>query len=139
MTDPGIAGRSHRNAPTVRYDPTYEELAELLDGEPRYRVDQVWDGLHQRGDEIEDLSNVPKSLRAWLAGKLPLALTPELESISDDGETVKWRAAGSSDRDRPHALPRSNDGLRVLTSRVRHGMRILCNRSVGVRPSSLRR
>ena len=90
MTDPGIAGRSHRNAPTVRYDPTYEELAELLDGEPRYRVDQVWDGLHQRGDEIEDLSNVPKSLRAWLAGKLPLALTPELESISDDGETVKW-------------------------------------------------
>ena len=30
------------------YDLSREELAGLLDGEPAYRVRQVWDGLHQR-------------------------------------------------------------------------------------------
>jgi 23S rRNA (adenine2503-C2)-methyltransferase len=90
MTALDVTGRSHRDAPTLRYDPTRDELAALLDGEPRYRVDQVWDGLHERGDELEDLTNVPKALRARLADALPLGLTPEHESISDDGETVKW-------------------------------------------------
>ena len=88
LTD--VAGRSHRDAPVLRYDPTREELASLLDGEPRYRLDQVWDGIHERGEEIDDLTNVPKALRARLAEELPLALTPEVESVSDDGETVKW-------------------------------------------------
>ncbi len=74
----------------LRYDPTRTELAELLADEPGYRVDQVWSGIHQRGAEIEDLSNVPKALRARLAEELPLGLTPEHESVSDDGETVKW-------------------------------------------------
>ena len=90
MTERHVAGRSHREAPTLRYDPSREELAELLDGEPRYRLDQVWDGIHERGEEIDDLTNVPKALRARLAEALPLALTPEVESISDDGATVKW-------------------------------------------------
>lgn len=90
MTERHVAGRSHREAPTLRYDPSREELAELLDGEPRYRIDQVWDGIHERGEEIDDLTNVPKALRARLAEALPLGLTPEVESISDDGATVKW-------------------------------------------------
>ena len=90
MTERHVAGRSHRETPTLRYDPSREELAELLDGEPRYRLDQVWDGIHERGEEIDDLTNVPKALRARLAEALPLALTPEVESISDDGATVKW-------------------------------------------------
>ncbi len=90
MTEGHVAGRSHREAPTLRYDPSREELAELLDGEPRYRLDQVWDGIHERGEEIDDLTNIPKALRARLAEALPLALAPEVESISDDGATVKW-------------------------------------------------
>ena len=90
MTERHVAGRSHREAPTLRYDPSREELAELLDGEPRYRLDQVWDGIHERGEEIDDLTNVPKALRARLAEALPLGLTPEVESVSDDGATVKW-------------------------------------------------
>ena len=90
MTGLEIVGRSHRDAPTLRYDPSRNELADLLDGEPRYRLDQVWNGLHERGDDLEDLTNVPKALRARLAEQLPLGLTPEHESISDDGETVKW-------------------------------------------------
>ena len=90
MSSPVILGRSHRDAPMLRYDPSREELAQLLAGEPGYRVDQVWTGIHERGPEIEELSNVPKALRARLAEELPLGLVPEHESVSDDGETVKW-------------------------------------------------
>ena len=42
--------RSLAIVPT-RYDVTRSELADLLGGEPRYRVDQVWDGLY---DELLD-------------------------------------------------------------------------------------
>ena len=38
-------GRATRG-PT-RYGATRDELAELLAGEPRYRVDQVWEGLYR--------------------------------------------------------------------------------------------
>ena len=90
MTSLDVIGRSHRDAPVLRYDPNRDELAALLDGEPRYRLDQVWAGIHERGEEIDDLTNLPKALRARLTDELPLALTPEVESISDDGDTVKW-------------------------------------------------
>ena len=36
------------------------------------------------------MSNIPKPLRTRLGEELPLALTPVAESISDDGQTVKW-------------------------------------------------
>ncbi len=68
-------------APVLRFDPSREELALLLEGEPRYRLDQLWTGLHERGDEIDDLTNLPKALRARLDAELPLALSP-------DGATV---------------------------------------------------
>lgn len=90
MTGIEVAGRSHRDAPVLRYDPSRAELAVLLADEPRYRVDQVFDGIHERGADLDALTNVPKILRARLADELPLALAPEHESISDDGETVKW-------------------------------------------------
>ena len=90
MTPLEPAGRSHRDAATLRYDLTRDELASLLDGEPSYRTDQVWQALHQRGTDLADVSNVPKALRTRLAGLLPLGLTPELRTVSDDGETVKW-------------------------------------------------
>jgi 23S rRNA (adenine2503-C2)-methyltransferase len=76
--------------PRTRYDWTRDQLAELLDGQPRYRVDQVWQGLHDQGTDPEDWSNVPKALRATVAAHLPRALSPAAESVSDDGETVKW-------------------------------------------------
>ena len=36
MTSLDVTGRSHREAPVLRYDPNRDELAALLDGEPRY-------------------------------------------------------------------------------------------------------
>ncbi len=72
------------------YDPTREELAALLEGEPRYRLDQLWQGLYEQRGTPAELTNIPKALRTRLGEELPLALTPVAESISDDGQTVKW-------------------------------------------------
>ena len=74
----------------TRYHPDRDALAELLAGEPRYRVDQVWQGLYEQLVEPEDITNLPKGLRARLATELPPALEPAAESVSDDGATVKW-------------------------------------------------
>jgi 23S rRNA (adenine2503-C2)-methyltransferase len=84
-------------APT-RYDLTREQLAELLAGTPRYRVDQVWHGLYSQLGEPESWTDLPKALRADLVEVLPPALTPVTESVSDKGDTVKflWELAGGS-------------------------------------------
>jgi len=74
----------------TRYHPDRDELAELLAGEPRYRVDQVWQGLYQQLAGPEEITNLPKALRGRLASELPAALEPAAESVSDDGDTVKW-------------------------------------------------
>jgi 23S rRNA (adenine2503-C2)-methyltransferase len=86
------------SATATRYDVTREQLGELLDGTPRYRVDQVWSGLYARLGEPESWTDLPKSLRADLATLLPPALDPVTESISDKGDTVKflWELEGGS-------------------------------------------
>jgi 23S rRNA (adenine2503-C2)-methyltransferase len=94
----------------TRYDLERAELADLLAGEPRYRVDQVWQGLHARAAELDELTEVPKALRARLAAELPEALTPVTESTSDDGGTVKW-------------LWRLGDGALVETVLMHYGDR----------------
>ena len=73
-----------------RYDWSRAELGALLADQPHYRIDQVWKGLHDHGSEPEDWSNLPKALRATLADSLPSALELAAESVSDDGQTVKW-------------------------------------------------
>jgi 23S rRNA (adenine2503-C2)-methyltransferase len=74
----------------TRYDLDRAELADRLAGEPRYRVDQVWQGLYEQGRSLEELTTLPKALRARLAAELPLGLDPVTESVSDGGDTVKW-------------------------------------------------
>ncbi|MFQ5558241.1 MAG: hypothetical protein ACE5GB_12140, partial [Acidimicrobiales bacterium] len=73
MTSPP-ADRSPDSAPVLRYDLSRAELSALLACEPRYRVDQVWRGLYERGDDIDHLTDVPKPLRARLTPLLPPAL-----------------------------------------------------------------
>ncbi len=72
------------------YDVTRAELAARLDDQPRYRVDQLWQGLYARGASLAELTDVPKALRLRLDAELPAALTPLAESTSADGDTVKW-------------------------------------------------
>jgi len=74
------------------YDLSRDALAALLAGEPRYRVDQVWDGLHQRFASVDELTNLPRSLRDRLteATEFRPALRLLTESVGDRGDTVKW-------------------------------------------------
>ncbi len=83
---------------TSRYQCSRDELNELLSGEPRYRVDQVWSGLYQQLAEPEEMTNLPKTLRSRLAETLPAALQQELRRVSDGGDTVKylWRLPDGS-------------------------------------------
>jgi 23S rRNA (adenine2503-C2)-methyltransferase len=74
----------------TRYDLDRDALAELLVGEPRYRVDQVWDGLYRQLGSPAELTALPRALRRRLDDELPEALTPEAESIDRTGGTVKW-------------------------------------------------
>ena len=53
------------------YEHTREELAELLIGEPGYRVDQVWHGLWNEGERIDEITTIPKALRARLGAAFP--------------------------------------------------------------------
>ncbi len=76
--------------PRSRYDWTREQLGELLADQPRFRVDQVWEWLHVHGTDPSDWTNVPKGVRAGVEAELRPALWPAAESVSDDGQTVKW-------------------------------------------------
>ncbi len=83
---------------TSLYDATRDDLTDLLVGQPRYRVDQLWTGLYDHLAEPADLTTLPKSLRADVAARLPTALTEVTESVSDSGDTVKmlWELDGGS-------------------------------------------
>ena len=65
------------------------ELGELLDGEPSYRLDQVWDGLYRQRRPLAELTNVPKGLRQAIGELLPPALKLVRTQTADRGKTRK--------------------------------------------------
>ena len=65
------------------------ELGELLEGEPAYRVGQVWDGLYRQRRPLSEITNVPKSLRRAIGELLPPALTLVRTQSADRGTTTK--------------------------------------------------
>ena len=74
----------------TRYQPNRDDLESLLSDHPSYRVDQLWKGLYDEGLPIEEISTLPKALRAELAEQFPPALSDRLVSVSEGGETHKW-------------------------------------------------
>ncbi len=82
----------------TRYDVGRDDLGAFLEGEPRYRLDQVWAGLYEQLAAPADITNLPKTLRSRIDEQLPLALDLVAESVSDEGDTVKflWELAGGS-------------------------------------------
>ncbi|HUX05472.1 MAG TPA: 23S rRNA (adenine(2503)-C(2))-methyltransferase RlmN [Acidimicrobiales bacterium] len=72
------------------YDYTKDELGELLAGEPRYRLDQLWHGLWREDRPVGEITSIPKALRARLAEQFPPGLQPLDEVRSDRGSTTKW-------------------------------------------------
>jgi 23S rRNA (adenine2503-C2)-methyltransferase len=110
------------------YDLSRPELAELLDDQPRYRIDQLWQGLYARGAMLAELTDVPKAVRARLEEGVPPALTPLAESTSRDGDTVKWlwglpdgvgggpdRSARSSTTSSAHSSARGPNAMSIET------------------------
>ena len=75
---------------TTLYTPDREELAALLAGEPRYRLDQVWAGLYTQLALPADITTMPKALRERIARDLPTSLTQVVRRVSDGGDTVKY-------------------------------------------------
>jgi 23S rRNA (adenine2503-C2)-methyltransferase len=96
MTDEPIDSPARR--PRTRYGVARDELEDVLVGAPRYRADQVWQGLYTNLRAPAEMTNLPVELRARLEDELPLALTLVTESVSDRGDTVKflWELAGAS-------------------------------------------
>ena len=78
--------------PIRRFDLARRDLAELLESEPAYRVNQVWAGLYEQGLDIDEMTSLPKALRARLNAEdsMGTSLLKEVESSSEAGETIKW-------------------------------------------------
>ncbi|MCX7621525.1 MAG: 23S rRNA (adenine(2503)-C(2))-methyltransferase RlmN [Acidimicrobiales bacterium] len=74
----------------TRYDLDRKALAALLADQPSYRVDQIWVGLHRRGAEPAELTDVPKSVRARLETEAPAGLQEVTRQVGDRGKTIKW-------------------------------------------------
>ena len=77
------------------YELSREQLADLMDGEAAYRVQQVWDGLYRRLRRPAEMTDLPLSLRRRL--EADPALAPALREVTrlvaDRGKTVKWSFA----------------------------------------------
>lgn len=71
------------------WDPTRDEYAELLAGQQRFRVDQLWSGLYDHGLPPDEITNLPKALRADLASVVSASLIPAARQATPDGLTVK--------------------------------------------------
>ena len=72
------------------YDATMPELHAWLGDEPRYRAEQVFQGLWRDAQPVGEISTIPKALRQRLANEFPEPLAMVNEVASDQGATVKW-------------------------------------------------
>ncbi|MEX1218292.1 MAG: 23S rRNA (adenine(2503)-C(2))-methyltransferase RlmN [Acidimicrobiales bacterium] len=72
------------------FDTDREALAQILSGEPGYRLDQLWKGLYVDFAEPNEITSLPGTLRSHLTEMLPNALEMVTESVTTDGNTVKW-------------------------------------------------
>ena len=100
MTPPACA---HPSRPRPdRRSPT------LLDGEPGYRVDQVWDGLYRQLPVPAEMTDLPKALRARLTEELPGCAHDGgrvRERRGRDGQVAVGAGGRHAGRDRADAYP----------------------------------
>lgn len=84
-------------SPTL-FDCTRDDLLEVFDGEPKYRVDQIIRGLYTEFKFPSEMTTLPIELRNRLEAERPVALEHVTENVSDDGSTIKflWQLSGGS-------------------------------------------
>jgi len=67
-----------------------EDLGDLLEGEPRFRADQLRDWLYRTPVlQPEDMTNLPEEVRSRFSNTL-WPFTVEIEQSADSGTTRKW-------------------------------------------------
>ena len=100
------------------YDLSLDQLAARLDGEAPYRARQVWDGLHQRAEPVEAMTDLPVGLRRRLAVDPAFrpALVEGARSVAADGQTVKWLWRLADGQGIETVLMRSPDRATVCVS-----------------------
>ena len=108
--------------------------------QPRYRVDQVWDGLYRGLRAPSEMTNLPAATarRDRPRGCRPSS-PPSPRRVSD---CRRHRQVPVGDRrwlpgrDRPDALSRAGHGLHLQPGRLRDGLRVLRHRPGWLRPSA---
>ena len=101
-----------------RYDLGREGLADLLSGEPAYRLRQVFDGLYSRLASPGELTQLPRALRSRLEAcpELAPAFSVVTEAVADRGSTLKWLLETSDSRRIETVLMRYRDRTTVCVS-----------------------
>ena len=76
----------------TRFGARRADIDKLLDelGEPQYRAAQLWDALYAQQRSLDDITTLPRALRARLAEALPLVLDEQITQTAHDEMTSKW-------------------------------------------------
>ncbi len=95
-------------------------------GEPSYRASQVWEWVARGVRSYEEMTNLPRPLREWLAAEVPLStLSVRKEVRSDDG-TVKTLFDTPDGRPIEAVLMRYRDGRRSVCVSSQSGCPLTC-------------
>lgn len=75
---------------TTLLDLDRAQLADALSSHPKYRLDQLWEGVYRQFKPVQDIKNLPAALRDEVTASFPDALEEAARSVSDDGNTIKF-------------------------------------------------
>jgi len=73
-----------------RYDASREDIASILGDAPKYRLDQIWQGLYTEFQAPLEITTISKDLRSKLDAALPSSLELVTARDSDRGGTTKF-------------------------------------------------
>jgi 23S rRNA (adenine2503-C2)-methyltransferase len=103
-----------------------ELLERVLEGQPRFRAQQVWSWAARGASGYEEMTNVPAALRATLAERVPFStLSVEHSATSRDG-TIKTLFHTADGRPVEAVLMRYRDGRRSICVSSQSGCPLTC-------------
>jgi 23S rRNA (adenine2503-C2)-methyltransferase len=103
-----------------------ELLDETLSGQPSYRARQVWEWTARGAASYDEMTNIPASLRAALAERVPFSsLTVTGEQLAHDG-TLKVLFATADGHPVEAVLMRYRDGRRSVCLSSQSGCPLTC-------------
>jgi 23S rRNA (adenine2503-C2)-methyltransferase len=103
---------------TDRYGASREEVARWLSdrGEPRYRLEQLWDVLYRNARPLGQATTLPRALVDAFGREFPLALHPVTTQRDDADATTKWLLVGADGVQVETVLMETGDRATVCVS-----------------------